>query len=346
MFVLSAGWDGSVRLWEATTGAHVSELQVSTKPVSSCAVSPDGKQWLSGTLEGMLARWDALTHQQVSTFLAHTRPISAIAFAVDGKSLATASWDKSLILWNAAREREGRTLTGHTDIVAGCQFSPDGRALVSWSHDSTLRTWDIGRGRALSVLAGHKDRILSGGISPDSRWAVTGSRDGIIKLWDLVTGKETATATQFEEIRACFFLRDGKHLVTVDAQGTLRIYSVPELQQQSELATRLPTQCAAIAPSGGVISLGCGDGRVSMVQVLGFDESALIVTANQVSRRTQTALQRFMGKSHVKQLYVCHCPVCRQTFELKEGVPTQEIGCPSCRRRLLISAVVSMGLET
>ncbi len=346
MFLLSAGWDGYVRLWETTTGAHVTDFQVSTKPVSACAVSPDGKQWLSGTLEGMLARWDALTHQQVSTFLAHTRPISGIAFAVDGRSLATASWDRSLIMWNNAREREGRTLTGHSDIVAGCRFTADGRMLVSWSHDGTLRTWDIGRARVQNVLSGHKDRILSGAISPDSRWAASGSRDCIVKLWDLVALKETASATQFEEIRACCFLRDGKHLVTVDSLGALRLYSVPDLGQISELATHLPTQCAEISPSGGVIAIGSGDGRVYMVMIEGFDESALIVTASQVSRRTQTTLQRLIGKSQVKQTFFCQCPACRQSFELKDGVPSQEINCPSCRRKLLISAVVSMGLET
>jgi hypothetical protein len=100
-----------------------------------------------------------------------------------------------------------------------------------------------------------------------------------------------------------------------------------------------------MSPSGAVIALGCSDGRVYMVTVEGFDESALIVTANQVSRRTQTAFQRLMGKSNLKQTFICHCPVCRQTFELAQGVPTQEIACPSCRRKLLISAVVSMGLE-
>ncbi len=346
MFVLSGGWDGYIRLWETTTGVHVTALQVSNKPVSNCGVSPDGKQWLSGTLEGMLARWDALTHQQVSTFLAHTRPISSIAFSVDGRVVATASWDRTIILWNAVREREGRTLTGHTDIVAGCRFTPDGRTLVSWSHDATLRTWDLSRARPLAVMTGHHDRILSGAISPDSRYVASGSRDCVLKLWDLVTGKESASATQFEEIRACCFLRDGKHLVTVDAQGALRLYSVPALQQVSELAAHLPTQCAEIAPSGGAIALGCSDGRVYMVKVEGFDESPLIVTANQLSRRTQTTLQRLMGKSQVKQTVFCHCPVCRQAFELKEGVPTHEIACPSCHRKLLISAVVPMGLET
>ena len=342
MFVLSGGWDGYVRLWETTTGAHVSGLQVGVKPVSSCGISPDGKQWLSGTLEGMLARWDALTHEQVSTFLAHTRPISAITFSVDGRLLATASWDRSIILWNAAREREGRTLTGHSDIVAGCRFTPDGRMLVSWSHDGTLRTWDPIRARGLATLTGHGDRILSAGISPDSRWVVSGSRDGLVKLWDLVTGKETASATQFEEIRGCLFLVDAKHLITVDGPGTLRMYSVPGLQAEGELATQLPIQCAELAPSGAVVALGSSNGRVSMVAIEGFDSAPLVVTASQVNRRTQTTLQKLMGKSNLKQTHLCRCPVCRQTFELTGSVPTQEVACPSCHRKLLISAVVPM----
>jgi WD40 repeat protein len=345
MFVLSGGWDGCLRLWETTTGAHVTELPVSSKPLSTCAISPDGKQWLSGTLEGMLARWDALTHQQISTFLAHTRPISSIVFSMDGRTLATSSWDRTVIVWNAAREREGRTLHGHNDIVAGCLFTPDGRTLLSWSHDGMLLTWDLNRARPLATLAGHQDRILSGGVSPDSRWAASGSRDCMVKIWDLVTAKEVVSVTQFEEIRGCLFLLDGKHLLTVDAPGVLRLYTIPDLQPQAELPTNLQVQCAAIAPSGGVLALGCNDGRVHMVAIDGFDSLPLVVTANQVSRRSQTTLQKLIGKSNVKQVYICNCPVCRQSFELTGGVPTQEVACPSCRRQLLISAVIPVGKE-
>jgi WD40 repeat protein len=345
MFVLSGGWDGFVRLWETTTGNHVTALQVSTKPVSACAISPDGKQWLSGTLEGMLARWDALTHQQTSTFLAHTRPISSIVFSADGKTLATAAWDRTVILWSTAREREGRTLTGHGDIVAGCRFTPDGRAIVSWSHDGTLRIWDVARPRALSTLSGHTDRVLAGAVSPDSRWAVSGSRDGVLKLWDLVLAKEVATASLETESRSCAFLLDGKSVVSIDAQGLLRLYSVPDLNPQSELATELPVQCGELSPSGAAIALGCTDGRVYMVAVEGFDSAPLIVTAVQSARRTQTAFQRLLGKSDLKQTYVCHCPVCRQAFEVSSNEPAQEISCPSCRRKLIISGVISLGQE-
>src|SRR4029077_13692857 len=140
-----------------------------------------------------------------------------------------------------------------------------GRMLVSWAHDGALRTWDPIRARSLATLTGHGDRIISAGISPDSRWAASGSRDGTVKLWDLVTGKETASATQFEEIRGCLFLVDAKHLITIDAPGTLRMYSVPGLQPEGELAAQLPVQCGEMAPSGAVIALGSTDGRVYMV---------------------------------------------------------------------------------
>src|SRR5581483_12291532 len=46
-FVLSAGWDGHLRLWEVSSGAHLTALKVGNKPLSACAVSPDGKRWVA-----------------------------------------------------------------------------------------------------------------------------------------------------------------------------------------------------------------------------------------------------------------------------------------------------------
>ena len=53
-FVLSAGWDGHLRLWESTTGSPIAALQAGAKPLASCTWTPDGKQWLSGSMEGLL----------------------------------------------------------------------------------------------------------------------------------------------------------------------------------------------------------------------------------------------------------------------------------------------------
>ena len=72
-FVLSAGWDGHLRLWEVSSGAHLTALKVGNKPLSACAVSPDGKRWVAGTMEGLLSFWDGHTHQLHSQAVARLR---------------------------------------------------------------------------------------------------------------------------------------------------------------------------------------------------------------------------------------------------------------------------------
>ena len=161
IFVVTGGWDGYVRLWEAGTGMEVTSVHTGAKPVTACAVTADSKHWLTGSSEGLLADWDALSHRQLSIFLAHPRPISAIVFSADGGSLVTASWDKSAIVWKSLCERVGRPLKGHHDIVAGCRFAAGDSQLLTWSHDNTLRLWDLASG----ALADDADRPHGSGDS-------------------------------------------------------------------------------------------------------------------------------------------------------------------------------------
>jgi WD40 repeat protein len=263
--------------------------------------------------------------------------MSAITYAPDGNLLATASWDRSLILWNLNRERQGQTFIGHADIVAGCRFAPGSRLLLSWSHDRTLGVWDVATIQRQAQLSGHSDRVTAGAVSPDGTKAASGSRDQTLKLWDLQTYREVASRTLAAEVKACCFLLDGESLVAVDAQGRLTLHSLPELEVRTELATRLPVQCAALAPSGERIALGCENGQVHLVAVEGFDAAPLFVSATKTSRRTATPLQRLFGKHRLIHAYLCTCPVCRQAIELPAGDFERPLPCPGCRRQLRIA---------
>jgi WD40 repeat protein len=343
-FVLSAGWDGFLRLWETNQGAQVTQIKTGARPLSACAVAPDGRRWLAGSMDGMLASWDPMLQTQSQMFLAHTRPISAIVYSADGV-LGTTSWDRQITLWDRTREREGRSLNGHGDIVSGGRFTPDGRSFVSWSHDRTVRVWESARARSAAELTGHADRILTGAVCPDGRWAATGSRDGDVKLWDLAGLEEAGAVTLAAEVRACFFLLDAASLVTVDSNGFLQMFSIPELQPQGEFTTRMPVLCGDLSPSGGQIALGCSDGGVCLVAVDGFDTTPLMVTPTQSSRQTANLLERLLGKHRLIPTYECTCPACRQSFELPTQVPDQPASCPACRRSLRLSPLVMPARE-
>jgi WD40 repeat protein len=333
-FVLSAGWDGYLRLWEVATGAHVTALRAGNKPLSACTISPDGKRWVAGSMEGLLSFWDAHTHQLQAQFVGHTRPISAVRYSPDGQLLASASWDRQVNLRNLVRERDSRTLSAHEDIVSGCGFSPDGNFLLSWSHDRTLKWWDLEKNTASATLEGHKDRVTTADLSPDGVWAASGSRNGEVVLWDLERKAEAGTLKLGDEVRACFFLRDGAGLLVVEASGRLTLYSVPDLQLQAQQSLRQAVQCGALAPGGNQVALGGEDGAVRLVVVEGYDDRPLVVTAIQGVRVVASRLQKFFGRSSQVPVYSCTCPACRKPVERLGNLPDEAFPCPHCRRPL------------
>jgi WD40 repeat protein len=344
-YVLSGGWDGCLRLWDAATGQPLTSLRTGAKPVSACAVSADGTSWLSGSLDGMLAAWDAMAQTQRWIFLAHTRPVSTILVTANPEVLVTASWDRTLVVWRLGVERDKRILEGHSDIVAGCRFHPDGGRLLSWSHDGTLRLWGPNLSGCLTTFAGHKDRITAAAIAPDGLWAVSASRDRVLKLWDLQRQREAMSLTLGAELRACLFLLDGESLVSIDVNGLVTLHTLPRLEKRERLATRLAVQCAELSPSGNQIALGCGDGRVHFLAVDGFDNSPLLVTPTEAKVRTTTVLQRLFGRCTVAKTYRCTCPVCRQSFTLPVTALGQPAPCPHCRQRLRLSLMTRIPEE-
>ena len=337
-FVLSAGWDGCLRLWQASNGQLVTSLHAAVKPLSCCALSPDGKSWLSASMEGVLSWWDAITHQMKLSFVAHIRPISAIQYAPDGRSLATASWDRKLILRKVGKEREGVALAGHSDIVAGCRWSSDGKQLLSWSHDGTLGLWDTNAGRLLAQFSGHEDRVTAGCLSLDGAWAVSGGRDGTVKMWDLRRRAEALSVHLKAEIRGCWCLLDSESFATVNADGQVVLWSLG-LEVLAEIDCDVKVMCGDLSPFGNEIALGSEDGKIHTIAIEGNEDSPILVTPTQTFKPQPGMIGRFLGKDKLERVYQYTCPVCRHTAEIAR-LPSQSISCVSCKRLLRLNQVV------
>jgi WD40 repeat protein len=333
-FVLSAGWDGHLRLWEVSSAMHLSSLRAGPKPLSACTFTPDGKNWVAGSMEGALTAWDGHSHQLLAQTVPHTRPISCIRFSPDGKWIASTSWDRHVSLRCPSHDRDSRVFSAHEDIVNGCRFSPDGTLLLSWSHDRSLRLWDLQTNREAAVWLEHKDRVTAGDISPDGALAASGSRDGELILWDIEARAKLNESQAGAELRGCFFLLDGSSLVTLDATGLIAIYAVPELQLQTQLMVGSPIQCAALAPSGQQLAIGGEDGLVRFVAIEGYEDRPLVVTATERTRKTASRMQQFFGRSTLTNVYSFSCPACHKPIEILDRLPTAPAPCPHCRRSL------------
>ena len=192
----SGSKDGTVRLWDPTTGTCRSTLEGHSSYVTSVAFSPDGKLLASGAYDNTVRLWDPATGTGRSTLEGHSSDVTSVAFSADGKLLASGSDDNTVRLWDPATGTCRSTLEGHSDWVRSVAFSPDGKLLASGSDDRTVRLWDPATGTCRSSLEGHSFWVTSVAFLPGGKLLRSTDYRGGVLLWDVEKGKV------FEDVEA------------------------------------------------------------------------------------------------------------------------------------------------
>jgi WD40 repeat protein len=153
-------------------------------------------------------------------------------------------------------------------------FQPDGRALVALDDDGTLHRWDTGTWREARLPCSAKACDEKGDLVGPLVFDPSGSgalvvfdRAGRGLFWDTARRNRTeATLTPPEPtaVRAVAFVAGGRHLVTCDAEGSLRSWDATTGRPDCEhpLGTGGGTSALAISPDGHTLVAGCDDGRV------------------------------------------------------------------------------------
>lgn len=185
-FVVTLAEDGTLRLWDASTGkAFAGPLLGHEGEVYTAELSPSGDRLVSGGLDGTLRLWDTKTGKTVGNPLrGHRGPIHSVNFSSDGRRIVSGSRDGTIRLWDTATgESLGRPFRGHR-VVKSVAFSPDGSRIVSGGADGTVRLWDAITGSPVGQpMHGHEDSVNTVAFSPNGSLIVSGGRDGTLRLW-------------------------------------------------------------------------------------------------------------------------------------------------------------------
>ena len=191
----AACWSGSLRVWNAESGADL--FTVATDPgrvYKGLAWSPDGTrlacctgvwEWSTERLTGLDVRvWRASDGQLLLTLAPHEGHSGALAYSPDGTRLASTSGDGTVILHDAGTGQPLLDFRGHTGVVWWLAFSPDGERLASASNDGTVKVWAVQTGRELLTCRPHPDAATCVVFTPDGRLLASGGKDGVVQVWD------------------------------------------------------------------------------------------------------------------------------------------------------------------
>lgn len=265
--VASADYDGSVRLWEVSTGLKVFELPTETG--NALAFSPDGKVLATGGKE--IELWNAVTGKQIVKLSYRTSRVHAVAFGPDGKTLASAGVGEPVIrLWEVSSGKQVREFKGaaHNGALA-LAFAPGGKTLAAGGgelrveqKDNAIRLWEVGTGKIIRQLDGHKGRVNALAFSADGKTLAAASPYGVW-VWDAATEKEArqldkgAYAVAFSPLANQVVVGGG---LTLFADSGRTVFKIAD--------AALDVMCVAFSPDGKMVVSGDRAGRVRLWNTL------------------------------------------------------------------------------
>ncbi|MGH9841450.1 MAG: AAA-like domain-containing protein, partial [Blastocatellia bacterium] len=139
--IVTAGLDGTARLWSAETGEAIGQPMRHEYAVLAVAFSPDGRRVVTGSYDNTARLWSAETGEAIGQPMRHENWVRAVAFSPDGRRVLTGSYDNTARLWSAETgEAIGQPMRHERGVLA-VAFSPDGRLVVTGSDDNTARLW-------------------------------------------------------------------------------------------------------------------------------------------------------------------------------------------------------------
>ncbi len=263
--LVTAGADGTARLWDAGTGEPLRVISDHTDEIY-IALSPDGQRLLTAGYDGFVKLWDVSPGSgAMEPLLAidHGQPARAAAFGPEGARIAAASQDGAARVWDAATGRRLLSLVGHAGLVDDLAFTPDGTRLVTVGEDVTVRVWDLAPGRELLTLVD----AAAPAYSPDGQRMATAQSDGTVAIRDSTTGQVLLSLAGHPEFRAgsIAFSPDGEYLATSSWDTTAKLWT----QRPDKSCSPCPDHTgwvfqAVFNPDGTRLATASADGTVKV----------------------------------------------------------------------------------
>jgi WD40 repeat protein/tetratricopeptide (TPR) repeat protein len=281
--------EGTVKLWDAVTGAERPAPWGRLTDVAGMAYSPDVKTLATGYRNGTVQFWDVRTGRARSSIQAHAGAVQGLAFAPGGQALATGSRDGTVALWDLATLRVQAVLPRGSGPVRRMGLSADGRSLAI-SETYAARVWDVATRRVRFTVGAARGAELPGlAFSPDGSLLATAEgysfgpgRSGFVRLWDSATGKELRPALEVPHCGAwgLTFAPDGKTLAVGCDTGAVKLWDIATRRvRHTFYGNRTRVHSLAYSPDGKTLASGGNDKVVRLWDAVTADPPVLLQEA-------------------------------------------------------------------
>lgn len=223
--IVASSIDGTLKVWDGSTGAERLTLCEPGVVINGCSVSADGGTIVSASADGTLTIWDGRTGAKRFRLCGHTAGVTSCAVSADGTTIVSVSEDWTLRVWDGHNGEERFKLSDKASWLRNCAVSADGATIVSGVDDGSLRVWDGNTGAQLLALSVPKDWLTKCAVSADGKTIVSAAAGATLMVWDAHTGVERFNLSGHTDwITGCAVNADGTTIVSSSEDRTVRVW--------------------------------------------------------------------------------------------------------------------------
>ncbi|RKO95334.1 WD40 repeat-like protein, partial [Caulochytrium protostelioides] len=153
----TAGYDHTIRFWEALSGICIRTIQHPDSQVNRLTISSD-KRFLASAGNPHVRLYDVQSSNPnpISSFDGHSGNVTAIAFQAANRWLVTGNEDGSIKIWDVRApgvQREYDLKTPVHDVI----IHPNQGELISADQSGAVRVWDLGQNACTHALIPEDD---------------------------------------------------------------------------------------------------------------------------------------------------------------------------------------------
>jgi dipeptidyl aminopeptidase/acylaminoacyl peptidase len=230
----SAGFDGSVRIWDAVTGRQIKLLTTATSNLFQVAWSPDGKKLACAGENSTALIWNFEKGDEALALPGHTGTVYCVAWSPDGRTLLSGGDDKILRFWDPNLGVNTRSCPVDYQLRA-LAWEPDGNRFASAGSSNYAQIWRASGAAEIRRIAG----ISWMAWSPSNPWLAVPFN---VRVYDVNSGDLVLSIDdQASAVRCVSWSPDGNYLASASlGDGEIRIREArtgTPLQWEKDLAS-------------------------------------------------------------------------------------------------------------